>query len=360
MSHKRDNFDYIWIFMGSGARTPTAVFTTYEEADIWIRENGLYGYLSEYPVGISVYDWAIACGYHKPGKPHHFSRPHIQQFGSAYLEHHHYAHPHHQYLDHVLHHVPGKIKQSVLHAYPHVRLQPEDGFVPLAQCNLVMLVGMTGSGKSTTLQHLRNDATLNFIEAIPSRRQLADLILIPTAQHLKNETIAPVKERVTRFEYTRHFRDSFAPGGTAEAFTWLYCDLPQTLILSEGVRGQNEIDYVLEHTRWRIAELWVDPVTRLQRLSSRNEAFDAVTDASAEDLTFLPDDRIDEVRHALANGTITPEAITTVRAETISYGNQPYDAHNQTENYHCFTIDNLTPPAVAQQVTTWIKTGEVQ
>ncbi|MEL6151494.1 MAG: hypothetical protein AAFR56_17845 [Chloroflexota bacterium] len=257
-------------------------------------------------------------------------------------------------------HVPDDVKQSALKAYPHVRLRPTDGFVPLAECNLVMLVGMTGSGKSTTLRHLRDDATLEFIEAIPNRRQLADLILIPMAQHLKNEPIVPVKERTARFGYTREFRASFAPGGTAEAFTWLYCDLPDALIFSEGVRGQNEIGYVLENTRWRIAELWVDPVTRLKRLSSRNDTFDRVTSADAEDLSFLPDDRVEEVRTALAIGTITPEAVTTVRAETISYGNQPYDPHNQTENYHCFIIDNLSSQAVAQQVSQWIRTGEIE
>jgi len=85
------DFDYIWIFSGQGSWSPTAVFETYEEADRWIRENKLIGYLSEYPIGISVYDWAIELGFHKPKYANQMSAEHIQTFGSAFLRHHHYV-----------------------------------------------------------------------------------------------------------------------------------------------------------------------------------------------------------------------------------------------------------------------------
>jgi hypothetical protein len=50
----------------------------------------LTGYLSEYPIGISVYDWAIELGYHKPKYESQKSVEHIQKFGSSLLRHEHY------------------------------------------------------------------------------------------------------------------------------------------------------------------------------------------------------------------------------------------------------------------------------
>ena len=88
---QKSDFEYIWIFSGQGSWTPTAVFETFEEADEWIRENNLKGYLSEYPIGISVYDWAIQLGLHKPKYPSQESPQHIQTFGSAFLTHTHYV-----------------------------------------------------------------------------------------------------------------------------------------------------------------------------------------------------------------------------------------------------------------------------
>lgn len=90
MVHKSD-FQYIWIFSGQDSWTPTAVFDTFEEADKWIRANNLKGYLSEYPIGISVYDWAVQLGLHKPKYQSQISPEHIQKFGSSFLKHTHYT-----------------------------------------------------------------------------------------------------------------------------------------------------------------------------------------------------------------------------------------------------------------------------
>lgn len=87
---EKSDYSYIWIFSGKGSWSPTAVFTTFDEADEWIRSLGLSGYLSEYPVGISVYDWALALGLHKPKYESQKSPEHIQKFGSSFLQHHHY------------------------------------------------------------------------------------------------------------------------------------------------------------------------------------------------------------------------------------------------------------------------------
>ncbi len=264
------------------------------------------------------------------------------------------------YLNAVFPYVSAEVKERALLRYPDVRLSlaPEDGFTPLGEHNLVMLVGMTGSGKSTTLRHLREMDTFAFVDAIPSRRDLADLVLIPSAQVIRQEAIYVIKDRVYRFRYTRYAHQEFVPGGTAEVFAWLDYRTGSERILSEGVRGAEEIKYALQYTRWRIAELWVDPVQRLQRLSQRGEAFDQVNNADAEDLSFLPADRADEVRALLASGNITPQAIATVREETVNYGGAPYDIDNNTANYRCFPTNGLTPQQVAASVAQWIQQTE--
>jgi len=264
--------------------------------------------------------------------------------------------PRQTYLNDILPSVPAVTRAAALDAYPDVRLDDAESNTPLADCNVVMLVGLTGTGKSTTLRAVREAGTLSYRTDIPTRRQLADLILIPYAQHLAGEPVAPVKDRTQRFGYTLAFRERVAEGGTAAAFSWLRFAAPSERLLSEGVRGPNEIAYALQHTRWRLIELWVDPVTRLRRLSNRNDAFDSIAVANTADLSFLPEDSIDAVRAALAAGEISPEAVTTVRAESRNYGAQPYDAANTTPRYRCLRIDSLTPEQVAAAVVDAVHT----
>ena len=262
------------------------------------------------------------------------------------------SNPHQTYLNLILPQISAEIRSTTLDAYPDVCLEPTEGCTPLADCNIVMLIGLTGTGKSTTLRALDDAGTLPYTTDIPTRRQLADLILIPYAQRVSGEPISPVKDRTQRFAYTRAFREQVAGGGTAVAFTWLYYKNAAQRVLSEGVRGHNEIQYALNHTRWRLIELWIDPVTRLRRLSGRGEAFDMVANPSAEDLSFLPESRVDEVRAALEAGEITPAAVTTVRAEALNYGTDPFDAENKTPRYRCLSVEGLSPAEVAAAVTT--------
>lgn len=266
--------------------------------------------------------------------------------------------PYTNYLQQVLPIIPRFVHEGILGRYPDVRLTPAPGFTPLAGCRVVMLVGLTGTGKSTTLAALREIAPWPYVTDIPTRRELADLIVIPAAQHHRGEAIDPPTDREARFDYTRIFAAEVAPGGTAQAFTWLHYAHPNRLVLSEGVRGPNEIAYALAHTRWRIAELWIDPVLRLQRLTNRNDTFDRVTNPDTEDLAFLSPEQAATVRELLASGDISPAAVTTARAEARNYGGTPYDAANTTPNYRCFVTDTYTPEQVAAQLAAWIGDDE--
>jgi hypothetical protein len=80
----------VWVFCGSRAAFPAGVFRTKDEAEVWIRNNRLTGTLTQYPVGVGVYDWAVQQGFFKPKKPEHALPQFIQSFSSASQDHDHY------------------------------------------------------------------------------------------------------------------------------------------------------------------------------------------------------------------------------------------------------------------------------
>jgi len=84
----------IWIFVGlhgeRNASFPSGAFSSFETADGWIRENKLSGTLTEYPIDVGVYDWAIANGRFKPKRPDQASPEFVQRFTTASQQHYHY------------------------------------------------------------------------------------------------------------------------------------------------------------------------------------------------------------------------------------------------------------------------------
>ena len=87
------------------------------------------------------------------------------------------------------------------------------------------------------LVEIAGNTVSDAMKVIPSRREVADWITIPTAQVILDEPIQPVADRVQRFQYTRTFAEH-VPGGQAAAFSWIQVsDGYHGLILSEGIRG---------------------------------------------------------------------------------------------------------------------------
>jgi hypothetical protein len=80
----------VWVFNGEGSHLPSAVFSTVEEAEIWITRYRLSGILTWYPLNISVYDWVLAKGYFQLKSKIQSSPEFISRFTSAYTGHHHY------------------------------------------------------------------------------------------------------------------------------------------------------------------------------------------------------------------------------------------------------------------------------
>lgn len=80
----------VWIFTGVNGRFPSAVFYSFDDAKKWIFDNKLSGMLTEYPVGISVYEWAINNGNFKIKSERDESPEFIQKFSSAGQNHFHF------------------------------------------------------------------------------------------------------------------------------------------------------------------------------------------------------------------------------------------------------------------------------
>ncbi len=246
--------------------------------------------------------------------------------------------PHDYYMRRVL----PRLDNRPLQRYPAISLVPSADSRPLGDCALLMLVGLTGCGKSTTLAQL--DAG-----GIPSRREVADCIAIPYAQSLADEALLPVPDRARRFETTRRFAQA-VPGGMAAAFSWLWLRKDaQKPLLTEGIRGDAELHFVLGcFPHWRVVELALPPLQRLRRLSSRQDEFDQV-DAAA-DLDFLPLELQAEARELLVSGEINRRALAIVRAEAQNYGLHAFAAGHDYPNYQRLDVARMTPGAVTEAV----------
>lgn len=82
--------DEVWIFNSAESRFPSAVFKNRTDAENWIVKMKLTGALTKYPVGISVYDWAIENGHFKVRTERDSSPSFVQKFSSAAQEHIHF------------------------------------------------------------------------------------------------------------------------------------------------------------------------------------------------------------------------------------------------------------------------------
>ncbi len=148
------------------------------------------------------------------------------------------------------------------------------GFQPLTELALVIMVGLTGVGKSTVLELLaRND--LNFT-LLPNRREITDEIIIASLQMESGQTPHPVTDRLERFEYTARYRHNY-PGGMAHALSRLVVKLheAQPLLIFDGLRGLKEIQHAVTcFPQARFVVLDAPDSTRLNRLLKRGDVFD--------------------------------------------------------------------------------------
>ncbi len=168
-------------------------------------------------------------------------------------------------------------------------------WLPLANCDVIVVVGLTGVGKSTTLARMEEQGAHFF--NLPNRRALTDSLIIAAMQAADGDEPTPVADRSARFEYTRRFREHY-PGGMAQAITLMRLapEIASQPLLFDGLRGENEISYALETLpRARFVMLTAPDIVRVLRLVGRADAFDSIAGASPTQAVNLGDLLLDEV-----------------------------------------------------------------
>lgn len=143
---------------------------------------------------------------------------------------------------------------------------------------LLLLVGLTGAGKSTTLAALHGARP--GLRALPDRRRLADEVVLPEAQRLQGSSVGPVRDRLERFRLTARYRQAH-PGGLAHALTRV---LPERSGVAnddtwvfDNLRGVDEVAFALTaFPTARFVVLECDAATRIARLAGRADAFDRI------------------------------------------------------------------------------------
>lgn len=62
------DYEGIWVFTGGKSGFPAGLFRDLEKAEAWIRDHGLSGTLTKYPVDVGLFAWAIDQGLFSPKK----------------------------------------------------------------------------------------------------------------------------------------------------------------------------------------------------------------------------------------------------------------------------------------------------
>ncbi len=159
--------------------------------------------------------------------------------------------------------------------------RPPHGWAAIVDMPVLILVGVTGVGKSTTVDALR--ARWGEISLLPNRRKIADLLVIPTVQGWDGDPPTAVTDRRRRFDYTGRYRQRHS-GGLAHAFSRLVLQRQTAgpdrgaLTIFDGLRGADEVTFAAQSLPLaRFAVLNAPDVVRVERLLQRQDAFDQVS-----------------------------------------------------------------------------------
>jgi len=248
---------------------------------------------------------------------------------------------------------------------------------------LLILVGVTGVGKSTTLEHLQQRA-LSFA-LLPDRRELTDRLLIGYLQTLDGQLVQPVTDRRARFAYTRRYHQLF-PGGMSHALSQLLIDVTrhEGWLLFDGLRGEGEVAHAahaLPHARFVVLD--APDLVRVQRLLGRSDSFDRITSNSAtadgapehgtlaaigvtDGDALFPAATVQALLQLAAppigTGTVAIEELRAklqiVVEERRNYDPQAaiaYLRHHAPERALIIDTTKAAPEAVAQQILDWVR-----
>lgn len=180
-----------------------------------------------------------------------------------------------------------KLNDAVAYVAEDETLSPS--FRSLVDFQLIILVGLTGVGKSTVVESLRQ--SLDFT-LLPNRREITNEIIISSLQQADGETPYIVDDRVKRFEYTARYRAQHA-GGMAYALSRLAINAQKTasLLIFDGLRGLNEVQHAATYfPKAQFIVLDAPDAVRLSRLLKRADSFDSTSlDTTLADKNLIAD-----------------------------------------------------------------------
>ncbi|MCE7982754.1 MAG: ATPase [Caldilinea sp. CFX5] len=183
------------------------------------------------------------------------------------------------------------------------------GWLSITSRPLLILVGVTGVGKSTTLDYLQQSA-LHF-SLLPDRRELTDQLIIGYLQTMDGLPVQPVKDRRERFAYTRRYHQLF-PGGMSHAVSQLVVDTathPGWLCF-DGLRGEGEVAHAARALpQARFVVLDAPDLVRVQRLLGRSDRFDQISSNGVISTATSSQHSLAAVGVADGDALFTPEEI---------------------------------------------------
>lgn len=144
--------------------------------------------------------------------------------------------------------------------------------------SLLILVGVTGVGKTTTVEALR-DAGFSFA-LLPNRRILTNKLMISWVQDHKGVPRQAITDRAERFAHTAYYRQHY-PGGMAHTLARLWVNpdvMNASYMVFDGLRGENEIHHATKLLpQARFIFLDAPHFVRIQRLLKRKDQFDKIS-----------------------------------------------------------------------------------
>ena len=183
----------------------------------------------------------------------------------------------------------------------------------IVERDLLILVGLTGVGKTTTVRALR-ECVLAF-DLLPNRRALTDEHMIGWLQDRDGQPRTPVVDRAERFALTRRYRE-IHPGGMAHVLAGL-CDgeWSSPLLVFDGLRGVSEVlAAARELPRSRFLVLTAPHGVRLLRLLGRDDDFDTIGRASSArvdaDFGLVESQVREQVRQLVESGDLDPAEVS--------------------------------------------------
>ena len=249
------------------------------------------------------------------------------------------------------------------------------GWRPLSEAPLLILVGLTGVGKSSTLRELEKIVGWQG-RVLPERRALTDLLIIPQVQEEYQLPTGAVRDRAERFKLTRLYRQRY-PGGMAHALSrlWLAPQINGWLVF-DGLRGSNEVLWAAtELPDVRFAYLDAPDYVRVKRLITRNDRFDQIS----RDVAARPEKRPDQINfpsgiftageqahliHLVEQGEVNRSELLS-KIEIVKKESENYDATatsaalREAAPARTLFIDttSYTPAQAAKRLATWLNPG---